>query len=370
MSKFGFDSIGTVANNKLYDTNKIKVFPIEHLAEYDGNITDEDDRTKKDGNVIKKKQSGNVSNSDNSKNKKTNTKTNVVDSGNKKSAGNADKKMYVEAEWIDLGGSNRKTAPDVKKGETVVLYRFGDANRWFWSSLQYESDLRRKESVLHIYGNTDEHGVTLDNTNSYFTLMDTVNKLIHIHTSDNDGEVTTFDIKLNTKEGYLEVIDGNGNFIKHDGKNGILDLKYNKDINLTAGNDINLKAGNNISKLASKDIKGVSGRDTTQHANRDLGHSATENMRTDTNGGWDIKTKRRIRAITEKNIDIKAHEDIKVESDDDINIRTYKKMDITVSDDFTITTPTLRLLGDLRTNKDIYDRLGLLTQHGDSRHNQ
>ncbi len=206
MNKFGIESIGIVANDKEPTSKIIKVFPSEQLAEYEGVITDTDD--KKDSS------------------------SNIISSGSALAVGSLDRKMIIEAEWIDLSGGNRVTAPDVKKGESVMLYKMGDASRWFWTPMRNESDLRRKESVVKVYGNTEEHGKTLDNSNSYYTVMDTKNKKIQLHTANNDGEAVGFDIIIDTKLGTIEIKDTNGNFLKHDGKNGTLETKHSKQVTI------------------------------------------------------------------------------------------------------------------------------------------
>ncbi len=151
-------------------------------------------------------------------------------SGSGIKVGKAKNKPTIKARWLNTGSSNRVTPPDVVKGETVFIYKMGEANQYYWTLAFNETDLRKKESVLHLYSNTDEHGEELTDKNSYSSLFDTKNKKINVKTSANDGEATTWDINLNTKAGVLTVKDGNGNTFKHNAKAGTLEAIYSSSV--------------------------------------------------------------------------------------------------------------------------------------------
>ena len=178
-------SIGTVAEDKDEDGHIIEIFPIENQSFNEGNIAET-----KIENVMAKDLYGN-------------SKSVVLN-----------KKSTVRAIWMPFGNSNRSTAPNVKKGEQVEIYRYADTDDFYWDTLYNEFDIRRKEKVIHLYGNTDAFGEVLTLDNTYFTKIDTINKLVHIKTNDNDGELTSYEIKIDTKEGILEVFDGKGNIIQ------------------------------------------------------------------------------------------------------------------------------------------------------------
>jgi len=209
MSTYKMDSVGIAVTDITTGNNILTVFPVEYLSEYSGVLEGIDGDTLVD------------------------KATTVIKSGNSLLSGSAIKQYTIEAEWRGDGG-NRVTPPNIKKGETVRLYKVGQANKWYWEAGKYESDLRRKETVVHVYGNTDTHGETLNNENSYYTVIDTVNKRLHIHTSMNDGEVTTFDITLDTMKGILEVVDGNKNYIRHNAKDGTLETNHTKQVTIHA----------------------------------------------------------------------------------------------------------------------------------------
>jgi phage baseplate assembly protein gpV len=69
---------------------------------------------------------------------------------------------------------------------------------------------------------------------SYWFEVDTLNKYVKLHTSDNDGELTTYDITLNTKEGSLEIKDGVGNSVLMNSSEGSLTATMNSKVTLKA----------------------------------------------------------------------------------------------------------------------------------------
>ena len=139
----------------------------------------------------------------------------------------------IKAQWLPISNSNRLTAPDICNGETVMIYRFGDSQIFFWDTIFNESDLRKKEHVFFGCSNTDDIKEVLNDTNTYFWGVDTKNKdVVIIHTSDNDGELTTYDINIKTKDGILTVTDGKENSIVLDSGKDEITITTNKKINL------------------------------------------------------------------------------------------------------------------------------------------
>lgn len=123
-------------------------------------------------------------------------------------------KDYVRAKWYDISGGNRTTAPDVCANETVLLFKYGDVDEYFWCTLGREPELRRLEDVLYSYSNLPDGMMAYDKTTSYWVHVSTRDKFLHIHTSNNDGEFTTYDIRIDTKQGNLKINDGVGNSIE------------------------------------------------------------------------------------------------------------------------------------------------------------
>jgi hypothetical protein len=77
-----------------------------------------------------------------------------------------------------------------------------------------ETDLRKHEHYRIACCNVSARNESMTIENSYFNKIDTLDKKVKIiHTSDNDGEVTTYDVDVFTKDGILQVVDGRGNKI-------------------------------------------------------------------------------------------------------------------------------------------------------------
>lgn len=140
--------------------------------------------------------------------------------------------ITVSAEWMPMG-SNRMTAPDVRAGERVMLYRMGDSDKYYWVTMMDDMNLRKLETVIYAWsgstsqgssGNTDNAGSANTDT-SYFFEISTHDKLVHFHTSKANGEVASYDIQINTAQGILQFQDDVGNFFLLDTRNLILQMQ-------------------------------------------------------------------------------------------------------------------------------------------------
>jgi len=202
-SKFQLYSLGIVAKDKPTNTYVISVMPIEQLTDSNNDINDT-----------------------------TEYKTDTKDHKDRSIKSHSTSGTVLEAVWVPLGCSNRMSAPDVIQGETVLIYTYADTNEYYWTTVFNEPGIRRNEKVLYGYSNMSEgaRDEAFDRSTSYWIEVDTLNKYVKFHTSDNNGELTTYDITLDTKNGILNIKDGLGNFINHDSKNGSLHMKYNNNV--------------------------------------------------------------------------------------------------------------------------------------------
>ena len=131
------------------------------------------------------------------------------------------KDRRIKCRWIKLfGGANRVTPPSVAVGEIVVVINLGDSDQFFWTdSIFPDSDLRKRENMI-LYLSNKKGAATKDSLNDgYYLRMDTYKKVVHLHTSNNDTEFTTYDLFLNTKDGMLTFEDGKKNKYTWDSKN-------------------------------------------------------------------------------------------------------------------------------------------------------
>ena len=254
-------SLGIVAVNKALDSNDIEVLPIESQNYVDGEISD---------NVTKYDAMGQDS--------QGNTYQHSIDTT-----------ATVLATWLSGGDSNRKSSPDVRRGQRVELYRYADQDKFYWKTLFYDDDLRKLETVIYTYSGTRDEDAKASHDNTYSVEISTHRKHITLHTSKADGEPFVYDIQLNTKDGSLLIQDDIGNYISLDSKNvriemknadgswfdmnrkvingyapDTMNLKAGNYINLEAGKDINHKAGGSINSQAGSSINDKTGTITTQ----------------------------------------------------------------------------------------------------------
>lgn len=241
-------SLGIVAINKPLDSDLIEAVPIEDMNFVDGELSD---------NATPYEAKG-------------------EDSQGQSYEHKLDTTITVQAKWIPDGQSNRSTPPDVRRGERVQLWQYGDQDQYYWSTLFYEPDLRKLETVIWTFSNTRDEATKSKPDTTYYAEVSTHKKLIHLHTSTSDGEPFEYDIQLNTKSGFLQIRDNIGNFIELDSANVRIQMKnadgswfdmnrkvisaYAPDtINLTAENNINLKAGKDINHKAGGSINSEAG---------------------------------------------------------------------------------------------------------------
>lgn len=245
VSKLHLHSYGIVAANKERSSMEIEVTPIEDTPMVDGELTDAATIEKAKG-----KDANGAS-----------FEAQVVTSAS------------IKARWLPFG-SNRATSPDVRRGEKVAIYRFGDADIYYWTSLEYDAKLRKLETVIYTFSNTRVEAEESSPSTCYFIEVSTHDKVIQIHTSKSDGEPYEYDIVLNTKDGNFIIKDDIDNIItlnspEHQIAMQNTDGSYfeiiKRDINMTAIDDINITAGRHLNvKVGGNETRYTAGtRDTT-----------------------------------------------------------------------------------------------------------
>lgn len=197
LSKLRFYSTGIVAQNKRLDSKLIEVTPMEATPFIDGEIT---------------------------ATLETNTSTGL-DANNNSYTSTTTTSASIQATWLSLSSSNRLSAPDVRRGEIVMIYQFGDVDKYYWTTLKDDASLRRLETVIYGFSASRTENDPVNPDTMYFIEISTHRKLIHLHTCKADGEPFGYDIQLNTKEGYLTIQDDAGNYIHMNSKERRIELK-------------------------------------------------------------------------------------------------------------------------------------------------
>lgn len=239
VSKLHIHSLGIVAVNKPLDTHDIEVAPIEDLPFLDGELTDNAETTKLKG-------------------------TNAAGGSY---ATTAITSATLTATWMPFG-SNRKTAPDVRRGEKVLLWRFADEDKFYWSEFTYQPKLRKLETVVFMISATRTESDPGTPQSTYYLEVSSHTKTITLHTSKADGEPFTYDLQINAKDGNWTFTDDIGNFITVDSLNRRIELQNTdgshidmdrKDIRIYAPNNIELRADNDILMSAGNKINSQAG---------------------------------------------------------------------------------------------------------------
>lgn len=161
----------------------------------------------------------------------------------------------IKASWIPFG-SNRKTAPDVRRGERVVIYRYADTDMFYWSETGLDEHLRRLETVIYTFSNTkDETVKELTPDNSWYVEFSTHKKMITLKTNKNDGEQVEYGFQFNINSGKVLLADDLGNYFELDSFNRVLTLK-NADESVLALDKTNiLMSSSNSIVFKTKDYK-------------------------------------------------------------------------------------------------------------------
>ena len=201
-------SIGIVIEDKDDNGDMIKVTPVEKLSLFTGNLSEQ-------------KIKFNVS---------------LPDAQGVKREDHIEGGVDIVAKWIFSDG-NRLTAPNVKKNESVLIYKFADTDEFYWQTFMREPSLRRLEHVCYGYSNLPKGVNPYEKDSSYWFEISTREKYVQLHTSKNDNELFEYDIKLDTKDGNLVITDDIENSISIDSKNKTITINHTSGHTIQINND-------------------------------------------------------------------------------------------------------------------------------------
>jgi len=197
VSKLRFYSLGIVAENKLLSSKEVEVTPMEEMPMLDGELAPV----------------------------AVDYKAKAVDKLGSSYETTVETTTTIKAKWLPLGAANRITAPDVRRGEIVVLYKFGDTDQYFWTTQNEDLKFRKLETVIYAFSGTTNEGAVMNDKTYYFIEISTHKKLITLHTSKDNGEPFGYDIQLDTGNGKLVITDDVGNYILVDSAQSQIVLK-------------------------------------------------------------------------------------------------------------------------------------------------
>lgn len=232
ISVFRRIGIGQAAENKKLKSSKLTITTTEKLPFIDGETVERVDAVEFEGK----------------------------DFEGKTTSGQSFVSNNLVAEWLPSG--NRRTAPDVQRGERVEIYQYANNDKYYWRCLNLDENLRRLETVvIGINANPAMGQDGVDPDNMYFIELSSHSKTITLSTSQKNGEICTYDLQLDMATGKVVLQDNIGNYslldspgFKFEWKNALgTFFKLDKqDIYGYAPRNINFTAGANVDVKANK----------------------------------------------------------------------------------------------------------------------
>lgn len=236
-------SIGVVAENKQLSSKIIQVCPIEIFPLMDGEL-----RTNP-----------------------TALESRGIDGNGVEYIARVTADTTIDAEWFSLD-TNRRTAPDVRRGEQVLILQHSDTDKFYWISMGRDDEQRRLETVIWAWSDESDprKDIELTPDNTYSVEVSTHKQLMTLQTCKNNGEAFKYTIQVNAAESKVTITDDNENYIvldsanvkihmhNSDGTDFALDkknitgyapndmiMKIDNDCNFTIGNNLTVEVGNN-----------------------------------------------------------------------------------------------------------------------------
>lgn len=112
---------------------------------------------------------------------------------------------HIVAEWF--GESNQAFAPNVVAGEQVTVYQFGNADKYYWSAIGRDRELRKTERLRFEVGNTTSLNEKKTDANTYFWELSSIDQHFLLRLSRNTGEAFAYTFKIDAKNGQVVLTD-------------------------------------------------------------------------------------------------------------------------------------------------------------------
>lgn len=127
----------------------------------------------------------------------------------------------LTASWLG-DGDGRVTPPDVRRGDSVLLYTYHDTQKYFWKAIDSDVGRRRLEvQTDRTSATADEETTELTDENSITVHKSGKDGLYSISLPKANGEKTSLQIQYNAKDGVMLMKDDLGNFFEINSENVI-----------------------------------------------------------------------------------------------------------------------------------------------------
>lgn len=270
VSMFRVVSIGTASENKKLGSDTVRFTPHEKFTFMDGEIV----------------------------HRVTPLDYTRVDQTGSEVGGNSFNSVDMSATW--LPETNRRTAPDVQRGEMLFIWQMAGSDKYYWRPVGKDDHLRRLETVVvGIAANPemDQDGRLSDNM--YFLEVSSHNKTITLATSQKNGEYCKYVFQLDLARGRVVLEDSVGMCAIFDSKD--INIRWQnqlgsyfemnkRDFNVYMPNDVNMKVDHNFSIRAGNDINLQAGNNGNVSAANTLSLNGGGSVMTLASGGTTLKT--------------------------------------------------------------------------------
>ena len=110
----------------------------------------------------------------------------------------------LQAKWLNLEGSSRSSPPNIRAGEKVHIYRYGELeNGYYWTTVgSADMKLRKLEHVVTEWSDKKGQGEA-GPADRYRMVISTKKGLFDFLSSVTNGEKAKFNINANFKKGIL-----------------------------------------------------------------------------------------------------------------------------------------------------------------------
>lgn len=151
------------------------------------------------------------------------------------------KNNTIEAEWLPLSDSNRATPPCVYQDESVILYKYADVQKYYWTTIKHQPELRKKEMVRWSASNETTPLKPYTKETSFFIEFNALTKKLEIGTPVS-GEGVAYRILMDVGNGQLDIADNVGNSMILKSGEGTLTVSVTKDLVVNAGGKVDINA--------------------------------------------------------------------------------------------------------------------------------
>lgn len=133
----------------------------------------------------------------------------------------------ITADWlVGFGVSNRRTPPNMRRGERVMLFQYADTDQYYWVDLGLDGHLRKLETAVFSWSGTSDEAVDgTQDGNCYSLEISTHTGQITLKTSKVNDEYCSYSLQIDAKNGRFWFIDDLDNEIYLDSAETLIRFK-------------------------------------------------------------------------------------------------------------------------------------------------